>query len=205
MILGSDNIQTQFKIKSNDGLVTSLVGSPCQGPINLSIKGGGAPGPAGGQFSGHEQYFDTEYTQQSPFLLQANMPVQIPNNLGIKLLDQTPVDLVGINMVDFATGKIKGRNGDGIAIDYAMTGIPLSNNVTVTMWLDIGGQFTYIYPYPNTLSAGANIPQPIRLLAPAAYNRQTWEDNGGTVMIEADGPVEIYDIQLLLHRISKAK
>ncbi len=100
---------------------------------------------------------------------------------------------------------IKGKSGDGMLIKVSMTFTPADQNASdLTIWLDIGGVFTRIFETSNEIAYGAGEEHRI-ILDMIAYNRDTWEANGGRVWVESDGDGAISEVSYQIHRIHKAK
>ena len=155
-------------------------------------------------FTGWAVYNDTTYTTGSPFLVTAGAPAQaLPNNAGSKIETQLPSDVTS-----FYDGTvITGRNGDGVMIMMEFQCRPTTNNSDVRLKtsIDIGGTVGEIYPFEFGLGKGLNV-EHFFLKSTLAYTLDTWETNGGTVLIEAfNSNIEVYNIRYLISRTHKAR
>ena len=149
-------------------------------------------------------YSDTTYTTGSPFLVTAGTPAQaLPNNAGSKIETQLPSDIA-----TFYDGTvITGRNGDGIMIMMEFQCRPTTNatDVRIKTSIDIGGAVGEIYPFEFSLGKGLGV-EHFFLKSTLAYTLDTWETNGGTVLVEAfNSNIEVYNIRYLISRTHKAK
>lgn len=155
-------------------------------------------------FTGWAVYNDTQYTTGSPFLVTAGAPSQaLPNNALSKIETQLPTDVT-----TFYDGTvITGRNGDGIMIMMEFQCRPTTNSSDVRLKtsIDIGGLIGEIYPFEFNLGKGIGV-EHFFLKSTLAYTLDTWESNGGTVMIEAfNSNIEVYNIRYLITRTHKAR
>jgi len=151
--------------------------------------------------SGWAQYTDTQYTVGSPLFVLGNTDTVLPNNAGASVITQKPADVASF----YTAGKITGRNGDGILITINATLLPTSPATKYAeLWFDIGGAIgepyrtTVTFPKGNgvlyNFSTGFN-----------GYTLDTWEANGATVYIRADGTMSVYDIDYIITRTHKAR
>ena len=154
--------------------------------------------------TGWGAYSDTAYTSASPFTVTAGTPKQsLPNNAGSKIETQLPNDVV-----TFYNGTtITGRDGDGLLITLELKAKPVTNtsDVRLLTTIDIGGSIGEIYTKEIFLTKGVGVEHYI-LKTVNAYTLDTWESNGGTVMIEAfNSDIEVYDIRYIITRTHKAR
>jgi|SRR6056297_268462 len=149
-------------------------------------------------------YSDTEYTSASPLTVTAGTPKQaLPNNAGSKIEAQLPDDVS--TFYDGTT--ITGRDGDGILITFELKAKPATNasDVRLLTTIDIGGSIGEIYTSEYFLTKGVGVEHHI-LKTINAYTLDTWESNGGTVMIESfNSNIEVYDIRYIITRTHKAR
>lgn len=155
---------------------------------------------ASGGGSGWAQYADTVYTSGSPLLVLADTDTLLPNNKGGVLEGQLPSDIA-----TFYDGTvITGRNGDDITITVDMKALPTSAGTTyIEVWFDIGGAVGELYRRIVSFPKGNGVVRPINFTV-SGYTLGTWEANGATAYVRANGPVSIYDIRYVISRNHKA-
>lgn len=152
-------------------------------------------------FTGWTQYQDTQYTSGSPLSVVGNTDTILPNNALSKIESQKPDDIA--TMYDGTV--ITGRNGDGLGITIDMNAVPTNAGTTfLEVWIDIGGGVGQLYKRIITFPKGTGIVRPINFTV-NAYTLDTWETNGGTVYVRANGSIDLYDIRYVLTRTHKAK
>lgn len=151
--------------------------------------------------TGWAQYADTQYTSGAPFSVVGNTDTILPNNAGGIIDSQKPSDVT-----TFYDGTvITGRNGDGLAITIDFNAVPTNAGTTfMEVWVDIGGGIGQLYKRIITFPKGTGIVRPINFTV-NAYTLDTWETNGGTVYVRANGSIDLYDIRYVLTRTHKAK
>lgn len=149
-----------------------------------------------GYATGWGQYVNTAATQT----IVANVAEPLENNAGTIIETQKPYDID-----TFYDGTvITGRNGDGVAIGIEFTYTPTSGSATsVSVVIDIGGAVGEVYKMEFPVLHGTSVPHKISYNV-AAYTLDTWEANGGTVIIEADADGDIDDVRYVIHRIHRA-
>lgn len=151
--------------------------------------------------TGWATYQDTQYTSAAPFSVSSNTDTVLPNNAGTVIDSQMPDDVV--EMYDGT--KITGRNGDGLAITLEFVVRPTAGSATyIETWIEIGGSIGQIFRIGSGFAKGAGTENHITQ-STVGYTLGTFEANGGTPTIRANGAVEIYDIKLTLTRTHKAK
>jgi hypothetical protein len=151
--------------------------------------------------TGWAQYSDTQYTSGSPLAISADTDTVLPNNAGAVIESQKPTDITSF----YADGKITGRNGDGLLITVNAKLLPTSASTSLAeIWFDIGGSVGEIYRRPISFPKGNGIVRPFSFTV-AAYTLGTWEANGATPYIRANGTLSIYDIDYILTRSHKAR
>ena len=150
--------------------------------------------------TGWGAYNDTQYTSGSPLSLVADTDTLLPNNAGSVIETQKPSDID-----TFYDGYvITGRAGDGLLITVDLIATPTSVAATsIELWFDIGGAVGELYRRIVTFPKGNGVPRPINF-STSAYTLDTWEANGATAYVRADGPVDIYNIRYVLTRTHKA-
>lgn len=151
--------------------------------------------------TGWGDYVDTVYTSGSPFLVSANTDTVLPNNKGSVIETQKPTDVT-----TFYNGStITGRNGDGIMITVDCKLLPTSaGTTTVEIWFDIGGAVGELYRRITTFPKGTGVVRPLNFTV-SGYTLNTWEANGATTYIRANGTMSVYDIRYLITRTHKAR
>jgi hypothetical protein len=73
-----------------------------------------------------------------------------------------------------------------------------------TVAIDIGGAVGEIYINDFTMNKGTGV-EHYYVGSFNAYTLGTWETNGGTVKIEADNAIDVYDIRYVITRSHKAR
>ena len=146
--------------------------------------------------TGWAQYRDTQYTSGSPLTVATDTDTLLPNNAGAVLDAEKPSDVT-----TFYDGSVvTGRNGDGITISVNMTARPTSASTTILeTWFDIGGALGEIYRRLVSFPKGSGVERPINFTS-TGYTLNTWEANGATAYIRANGPIEVYDIDYIITR-----
>lgn len=154
------------------------------------------------QNTGWVDVVDTQYTSESPFSLVANTDTVLPNNGQAGVYSQKPNDVDSF----YADGKITGRNGDGLLVTIDCVIVPTSANTTsAEVWIDIGGAVGDLYRRIVTFPKGQGVARPLNFTF-GGYTLDTWESNGGTVYIRANGgTADIYSIRYVLTRSHRAR
>jgi hypothetical protein len=154
-------------------------------------------------YTGWADYSDTQFTSAAPGGVAANTIYYLPNNAGRSNESQKPIDIS--TFYDPSTGKILGRDGDGLNVTIEFRLRPITNNDTrVTLGVDIGGTIGEIYTRDFALTRGQN-QEHYYLSSFNAYTLGTWAANGGRVRIRATQAVQVYDIRYVLTRTHKAR
>lgn len=134
--------------------------------------------------------------------LTASTKVDLVNDKASVIESQLPSDIT-----TFYDGtKILGRNGDGISVRIDLTFTP-SDGTASYLWvaLDIGdGSPIEIFPKRFEITGGSGVAHEIPYDFPG-YNLGTWEANGATVRVEADGPGNVENVAYIIHRLHKAR
>lgn len=146
--------------------------------------------------TGWGAYYHTGSTQA----LSASTKATLTNNAGTVIESEKPSDITAF----YSAGKITGREGDGIAVGIELTFTPddaTASNLYVA--IDIGGAIGEIYPKDFPITGGASVAHKISYNI-TAFTLDTWEANGGTVKVEADGPGVVSTVRYVIHRIHKA-
>jgi len=150
--------------------------------------------------TGWGAYDDTQYTDLSPLSLVADTDTVLPNNAGNTIETQKPGDVAAF----YDGSVITGRDGDGLLITVDFVATPTSPSATaLEVWVDIGGSVGELYRRIVTFPKGTGVERPINF-STSAYTLNTWETNGATVYVRANGPVDIHSIRYVLTRTHKA-
>lgn len=154
-------------------------------------------------YTGWGVYNDTQFTSASPGIVPSTGIYYLPNNALSKIESQKPIDVN--TFYDETTQQITGRNGDGLNVVIEFRMRPRTNNDTrVTLGIDIGGSIGEIYTRDFVLTRGIG-QEHYYLSSFNAYTLNTWEANGGRVLIRTTHEVEVYDIRYVLTRTHKAR
>lgn len=147
--------------------------------------------------TGWGQWADTQYPcSGTPLSVSADTDTVLPNNGGSALTTYMPDDVP-----TFYDGSvITGRTGDGLLITVDMVSTPTSAATTyVEVWFDIGGAVGELYRRIISFPKGNGVVRPINFTV-AGYTLDTWEANGATVFIRANGTVEVCDVRYIITR-----
>jgi len=146
--------------------------------------------------TGWGSYADTVYTEASPFSVAEATDTVVPNNAGTKIETHKPRDVATF----YNGATITGRNGDGIIVSVVLKAKPTSVAAqSMDFWFDIGDGIGRIFPHIEGFPKGNGIERPINFSI-SGYTLDTWESNGATLYVSADGPIEIYDISYVITR-----
>lgn len=155
--------------------------------------------------TGWADYVDGSLTEGAPLQLVADTDtvLMIDTDTGVIRDSQKPSDVD--TFFDSDTGKITGRNGDGLSITMELKAKPTNVNTTLLeVWLDIGGAVGEIYRRPFTFPKGNGVERNITFTT-IGYTLDTWEQNGATIYVRANGTCDIYRPRVVLTRTHKAK
>lgn len=143
-------------------------------------------------------YADTQYTEGSPFSIVADTDTLLPNNGlgGVKTYEPD-----GITLYNTSTQKITGIEGENRTITLEFKAKPTAGATTyLEHWIDIGGVipplYTRIVSFPKGVGVERNITSTTMV-----YTLDTWEANGGSVYIRANGSADIYGIRYVIKRV----
>ena len=152
--------------------------------------------------SGWADYSDTANTEASPFVIAGgdiDSDVVLPNN---GLAGPRAWAPPGFDFYDPNTQKILGTEGHGRMVTINCDVVPTSPSTTlIEFWFDIGGSVGQLYRRPATFPKGAGELRPITFTT-GVYTLDTWQGNGATVYVRANGPCEIYNIRYVIHQLS---
>lgn len=159
--------------------------------------------------TGWADYDDTQYTSGSPFSIVGNTDYLLPNDGGSGVTSQTPNDLNALATIvasgaGYDTLKINGRNGDAIIYTIDLKCVPTNAGTTyIEFWIDIGGAVGELYRRIVSFPKGNGIVRPITLTT-LAYTLNTWEANGGSIYVRANGSADLYDIRTIIAPIHRS-
>ena len=156
-------------------------------------------------WSGWAQYGDSQYTSASPLVVnQGNTATINIDGLGNTIKTQLPI---GVNdFYDTVNSKITPvKEGDGYNFSLSFKGTTSSQNGSATVFVDIGGAFTRLFPRLVLFPKGANNEQDFYFTS-QYYTLNTFKGNGGIIKIESnEGNTSIYDISLQIHKTHDAR
>lgn len=151
--------------------------------------------------SGWGDYVDTQYTSAVPFVVAADTDTLLPNNKGSTIETQKPSDVDTF----YDGSKITGRDGDAMTVTVDCKLRPTNLATTVAeFWVDIGGGIGELYRRVITFPKGSGIERPVNFTV-SVYTLATWEANGGTVYVRANGTMDIYNVRYVITRTHKAR
>lgn len=150
--------------------------------------------------TGWADYVDTQYTDIAPFSVLADTDTVLPNNAGA-VLDAYKPELIDT----FYNGTtITGSTGDARLITLSLNALPTSANTTqIEFWFDIGGAVGELYRRISGFPKGNGVIRPITL-STGVYTLDTWQANGATVYVRANGTVDLYDIRYVITQLHTA-
>lgn len=153
--------------------------------------------------SGWEDIVDTEYTVSNKFRVQADTPTKIPNNGGSLRSQEVPPDYPD-GFWDVPSQTLIGRGGDSfmLTVEYKIARVSGTQDFRVKNWIDIGIP-ARLYQRPIGIE-GSSTEEPVTWTT-GVYTLDTWEANGGGLMIESPVPVDIWDIRFVPHRLHKGR
>lgn len=156
-------------------------------------------------WSGWAQYGDSQYTSASPLVTsQGSTSVIDLDGLSNTVKSQLPVGVS--DLYDTATSKILPVNiGDGYSLSLSYKASNTSNNGDFTIFIDIGGSFTRIFPDVKRTPRGQNVAHEF-VTSLNYYTLGTFLANGGFIKIESGtGATSLYDISLQIHKTHNAR
>lgn len=160
------------------------------------------------QYTGWGDYTDTQYTDLSPWNPTIGMWNDVPNNALSIIESQKPIDVT--TFYDPATGKILGRDGDGVSITVEFIARPTTATATlVEVAFFIGGSLGPLGDgriYQRTIS----FPKGQGVIKPESFNVDgytlgTWQANGAKLQVNNSAAVDIFKIRYVVTRTHKAR
>ena len=143
---------------------------------------------------------DDTYTEASPFNIPANTRVVLPINPDTVIESYAP-DSIPADQI-WSGNKITPLNvGDSYIVRLSYTVVPDQNDRTVDQELDIAGTEDVISTRFYRLAKGAGVPNKVSNTT-SLFALDTFKQNGGEFYIQSDTNLEIYDISILIHKIS---
>lgn len=157
------------------------------------------------KWSGWAQYGDSNYTNISPLVVNSGQTSTI-NLDGLLNTVKTQLPEESTDLYNTVSSKITPvSSGDGYSMSLAFNGISSSNNGDATIFVDIGGSFTRLFPKTFRFNRGAGVSHEYYFVF-NFYSLGTFIANGGLIKIESgQGNTSIYDIILQIHRTHKGK
>lgn len=145
---------------------------------------------------------DTVLTDIAPLMVTADTPAQVTNNGGTIENQEIPSDYAAGGMV--VSSAIQGFAGDALMIspEFNVVRSTGSGTYNLKIWFDIGGGVPALYVRTITL-AGTSV-QHVSLTQ-LVYCKDTWETNGGKLMVESSVDTEIYDVRFIIAREHKGR
>jgi hypothetical protein len=157
------------------------------------------------EMTGYAQYADTTYTLASPLQILAGQNVLIPNNAGLVLNDQIPVDTDTLYMA--AGNKFTpDKSGDTYLLRIGFQGYNSLNEGYGEVTLNIG-QAIPILNFPiNFPRGGGSSNKRHFVTTELVFSGEHIVNNGGQLFYESiRGNSYIYDIRYVISRIHKAR
>lgn len=160
------------------------------------------------QYTGWGDYVDTQYVDLSPWNPSVGTWNDVPNNAGVKNETQIPIDVS--TFYDPVSGKILGRNGDGVSITIEFIARPTTLATTfVEVAFFIGGGLGTLGDgriYQRTIS----FPRGRGVIKPESFNVDTymlgtWQANGAILQVNPSAAVDIFKIRYVITRTHKAR
>lgn len=178
-----------------EGIELIVAADDAETEIDLSVL---SPIPdARTTFTGWAAYVHTGAAQ----ILTADIETALLNNAGSKIETQKPLDVVDL----YDGTVITGRTGDSIMAGVEFTFTPADGTAsTLSVCIDIGGGIGKLYVEEFPITNGTAVPHKISY-HPPAYTLDTWQANGGTVKVLADGPGTVSTVRYVIHRLHKAR
>ena len=154
------------------------------------------------QYTGHEQYTDSQYIEASPFVISNGTRTAIPNNGTGDLLDSMPSDYK--KLWDAILQKVIAQyTKDEIDLRITFKAKSSLNNGRFDWGIDIGnGSIIEIVGGTENFSKSANTEQSFQIVTPL-YSRGTFVTNGAKIYITPNNNMSIYNIVFVIYRRSK--
>lgn len=102
-------------------------------------------------------------------------------------------------------GYITGREDDNLDIMIYFKAVPSNVSQWLDVWIDIGGAVGELYRETFSFPKGSGVARGVLYSLSAAYTRNTFEANGGTIYIRSDASLDIYGINANFDRSYKAR
>lgn len=135
--------------------------------------------------------------------LAASTPETFAVNAGSWIDSQKPEDVD--QFWDSATNTITGRNGDAIIVKVQCIFTPSDATASsIEFETDIGGVPGVVEYQDFPVIKGAGVAHRLSWTF-LAYTLDTWEANGGTINVEADGPGDLTNKRVLIARVHRAR
>lgn len=160
------------------------------------------------KYTGWADYGDTQYTTASPWSPSTGTWVDVPNNAGLVLDSQKPIDVD--KFYDVATGTITGRLNDGVSITIDFVARPTTATETyVDVAFFIGnnlGPFGdgRIYQRLLTFPKGNGVDRPYSFNVDG-YTLASWQASGAKLQINTNAAIEVFKIRCVVTRTHKGR
>ena len=155
--------------------------------------------------TGWAQYGDSNYIEANPLVTNSGQTSVISlDGLTNTIKSQLPLGVS--DLYDAVNSKITpSESGDGYSMSIQFKGKNSSNNGDATIFIDIGGSFTRLFPKSFRFNRGAGTAHDY-YFAFNFYSLDTFITNGGLMKIESgQGNTQIYDVILQIHRTHKSR
>lgn len=102
-------------------------------------------------------------------------------------------------------GRVVGRNGDGFDAQVYFFAVPSAANQTIDINIDIDGTINELYEETKSFPKGSGVARGINYSLASAYQRDTFQKNGGKVVVSSASAFDVYDINFNFDRDHKAR
>lgn len=148
---------------------------------------------------GWAQYLDTQYTENSPFVVNEGVTSTLPNNAASSITQYLPEGVDG-----YYDGSVirSVKEGETFAVSIRFKVKSSSPNGAVAVYLDIGGAVGNIVEDSRRLARGTGVENSFAIDF-TTYALDTFLANGATVKFESiTGNSSVYDINYVIVRIT---
>ncbi len=168
---------------------------------NLGKSSGGSTSST----TGWVQYGDSNYTEANPLTVSVGT-TEVINIDGLSNTIKTQLPIGVTDLYDVTTSKITPVSvGDYYSLSLQFNGKSSSNNGDATIFIDIGGVFTRLFPSTFRFNRGAGTAHEYYFTF-NFYSLDTFLANGGLIKIESGtGNTEIYDILIQIQKTHQGR
>lgn len=154
---------------------------------------------------GWAQYGDSNYTEASPLTISLGA-TEIIGVDGLSNTVKTQLPIGVTDLYDVSTSRITPASvGDYYSLSLQFNGKNSSNNGDATIFIDIGGAFTRLFPSTFRFNRGAGTAHEYYFTF-NFYSLNTFLANGGLIKIESGtGNTEIYDIIIQIQKTHQGR